>query len=583
MFIEERKSRGQIYLWLTHNGRVNGKTVRVFSVYLGPKKAFEAHIENIKLSTKPDTKICTYDFGLPVILMKFAQRLDLINIINTCTAKRDQSLSVGHYMMIATLQHCIKPQSKVQIRNWFYSTYLQYLFPKITTYLDSMAYWNHYPYLTAEAMEAIETQIAAKLRAEFQVELKELFFDPTNFFTYTHPRRENQQLFGHGHSKEGRHTLNLINLSLLCTRDGGIPVMHCTYAGGTHDAVHFKDQYPLILARLHTLHISAPTVILVFDKGNISPEIFQALDESGMYWVCSVRPSVHKDLSRLTSAEFPIVELPNRKQVGILEFQRPMFSEAAIRESTVPDYENPERRLIVQYNPDRAKWNGTNLLTKLQARIDIINHFFKGSEQRLVNIKKFPKWKTQAAVEAKIRTFITDKGKPEYVDYITYQVKGIHPPPEEATPVQYEVGLNEEALEAYLKTLGKSYYMTNHPAMTGSEVIWLYRQQFNVERAFRYLKSPDLIRIRPMWVYTDDSVQGFNFTCVLGLLLLTLIAREVNAVFPEYGLQTIWQLLSEIKVSEIEFSGSQKKVRKLVEISPDAKKLSEFFQLENVL
>jgi len=583
MFIEERKSRGHVYLWLTHKGRVNGKSVRLFSVYLGPKEAFIEHIDDIKRSIKPETKIYTYDFGLPVVLMKMVQRLDLINIINECTTKRAQGLSVGHYIVLATLQRCIKPQSKVHIRKWFHSTYLQQFFPEITTYLDSMAYTNHYPYLTEDAIEQIETRLVEKLHTEFKVELKELFFDPTNFFTYTNPRRDNQTLFGHGHSKEGRHTLNLVNFSLVCTRDGGIPIMHCTYSGGTHDAAHFKKQYPKILARLKKLRIEAPTVILVFDKGNISPEVFQALDESGVLWVCSVRPSSHKDLAALTSDEFPMFELPNQKTIGVLEKERPMFSKEAIEKSSVPEYKNPARRLIIQYNPERAKWNGKNLITKLQARIDTINDFFKGADQRLARPQKFPKWKNKVAVEKKIRKIITEQGKEHYLKYITYDVKSIQSSTDDDLQVQYEIGLKKDALESHLKTLGKSYFMTNHPTLTGAEIIWLYRQQFTVEHAFRYLKSPDSLRIRPMWVHTNESVRGYILTCVLGLLLLTLTVREVREAFPEYGFSTILELLSEIEVAEIKFSGSNRTIRKLVEISPDAKKLADFYRLEQAL
>jgi len=583
MFIEERKSRGHVYLWLTHKGRVNGKSVRMFSVYLGPKESFAEHLENIKLNVKPETRICTYDFGLPVVLMKMVQRLDLINIINECTTKRDQGLSVGHYMVLATLQRCIKPQSKVHIRKWFHSTYLQQLFPEITTYLDSTAYTNHYPYLTEEAIEQIETRIVETLRTEFKVELKELFFDPTNLFTYTNPRRKNQTIFGHGHSKEGRHTLNLVNFSLLCTRDGGIPVMHCTYPGGTHDAAHFKTHYPNILARLKKLKIEAPAVILVFDKGNISPEVFQALDESGIAWLCSVRPSSQKDLAALTSDEFPMIELPNQKKVGVLEKKRPMFSEAALKKSKVPGYENPARRLIIQYNPERANWTGGNLIQKLQARIDTINTFFKGADQRLAHPEKFPKWKKKTAVETKIRKIMTDQGKEHYLDYISSEVKSKEGPTVGDSLVQYEIRLKKEALEVYLKTLGKSYYMTNHPTMTGSEIIWLYRQQFSVEHAFRYLKSPDSLRIRPMWVHTNESVQGYIFTCVFGLLLFTLIVREVKEAFPELGFSTIRELLSEIEVAEIKLSGSSRTIRKMVEISSKAKKLADFYHLEQAL
>jgi transposase len=582
--IEREIKNGITYIRVSHRVRINGKSRRVWSIWLGREDKIKENIQDIKNITEGDFEPIVYDYGLPVVLMKQAERLDLINIVNECSVKRDQGLSVGHYIMIAILQRCIKPRSKRHIRNWFYSTYLQYMFPKITTYLDSMAYTNHYIYLTREIIEEIETRIVEKLREEFQVEMKELFFDPTNLFTYTSPKRENQKLLGYGHSKEGRHDLNLVNFSLICTRDGGLPVMHCTYSGGTHDASHFKEQYPKILSRLKKLKISAHAVILVFDKGNISPEVFKALDESGIHWNCSIRPSVHKDLNHLASDDFPRYKLPNEKEVGLLEFRRPMFSEAALKASKVPDYKNPERRLIVQYNPRRAKLNRENLMQNLQARMDQINRFFKGPEKRLENGKKFPKWRKKTAVEAKIKQLITDNNKQEYLEYITYRVKKITGPTEKDNArIQYELILNEKAIQEKGKTLGKSYFMTNHPSMASLEIVWTYRQQFNVERAFRYLKDPESIRIRPIRVFTDDSIRGHIFTCVLGLLLLSLTYRELSKTYPELSLDKIREILSEIKVVQVEFPNSRKVARKLVKLSPEAKKLADFYHLQDSL
>ncbi len=75
--------------------------------------------------------IIYYDYGLPVALMTIAEKLDLIGIIDRATSKRQQGLSVGQYVAIASLNRCIKPLSKHQLLNWFYTTYLQHFFPKI--------------------------------------------------------------------------------------------------------------------------------------------------------------------------------------------------------------------------------------------------------------------------------------------------------------------------------------------------------------------------------------------------------------------------------------------------------------------
>lgn len=547
VFIERKKKKGKMVLYLTHKARINGKSKRVLHIYLGPEAQFIQQARNIKLDLKQDVEITTYDFGLPIVLMQLANRLDLINIINQCTPKRHQGLSVGEYMLIATLNRCIQPKSKNQIRNWFYSTYLHHAFPAIQTYLDSMAYTNHFHYLTEERIEAIETRLAHQLFTEFQVKMEELLYDPTNFATFINPH--DQALPKHGHSKEGRAVLNLVSLSVFCTKDNGIPIMHRVYPGNVQDAAHFKKEFPRFLARLQDLGIEAPEVTLVFDKGNISPEVFHEIDRSDIRWVASVRPSSHKDLHHLVPTDFPMVTLPNKKSLGILEFPRELHGRT--------------RRLLVLYNPRRAHWAGQNLTQKLTAKITTVHEWF----QTRLNKKK---WRSPDAVKQKIAALIQ---KPPYLKFLDYTVTGTY------GAVHYQIQVNETALQPHLATYGKSFLMSNHPTKSALELVWLYRQQYTVERAFSYLKNTSFVRITPMFVWKDECIRGHIFTCVLALLLLTLLGREVNTQFPEMSLPQIVEWLSEIQIARVKLSGSQKLKQKIVEISPEAKKLADFFQL----
>lgn len=544
----KKQIKNKTYLYLEQRARINGKSKRVWQKYLGPEEKITGQINSL---LEPSLEVATFDFGLPVVLMKLADRLGLINIIDECTDKRQQGLSVGEYMMIAVLNRCIQPQSKNQIRKWFYSTYLQYLFPKIETYLDSMAYTNHFPYLTEEVIEAIEQKINRKLLTDFKVKMNELLYDPTNFATFINPHE--QKLPRHGHSKEGRHVLNLVSLSVFCTREDGIPIMHRAYPGNRQDATHFKQEYPRFLARLQQLGISPVDILLVFDKGNISPEVFQEIDSSDQQWIASVRPSSHKDLHKLVPDDFKMQVLPNGKVLGILEFQR--------------EFHGRNRRLLVTYNPRRAHWAEHNLRKKLEAKIEQVHEWF----QERLNVKK---WRSPRNVEAKIKEIIQTKA---HLKFITHEVTGT------VEQVKYTISLNEEAVQTHVKTLGKAFFMTNHPTTEPSEIIWLYRQQYTVERAFKYLKNPETLQITPIFAWKDECIRGHVFTCILGLLLLTLLSREVKPVFPELSLLHIIKLLSEIQVVHMSFSGSRKVVKKMVKVSPEVKKLADFFDLEKTL
>lgn len=538
--------KGNTYLYLAASARIDGKPRRIWQKYLGPEDKLN---ELTELLIGPEPSIITLDFGLPIALMQLVKELDLVEIINNCTSKRSQGLSVGHYVVLAAINRCVKPTSKAKLRRWFEHTALFKEFPPVDTYLDSMAYTNHFKYLTPEIIENIETCINKKLINDFHVSMSTLFYDPTNFFTYINPK-EGVELPKHGHSKEGRFTLNLVGLSLFCTKDGGLPVLHQVYPGNVQDAKLFKGQIPRLLERLNRSGIDAREICVVFDKGNISQNAFEQINDAGIRFICSIRPSTQKEYGYLTSADFSLEALPNGKKIGVLEFNSQLYG--------------PNDRLLVVYNPRLKVWQEKSLIIKLEKKIEAVRDWFK---ERL-NKKK---WRKPEVVEKKIQSILKTK---KFLDLVDYSVSGTF------EKVKYAIKINEKALKAHLDTLGKSFFLSNHPDMTPLDVVWLYRQQYTVERAFKYIKSPDLLSVRPMFHWTDDSIRGHLFTCVLGLLLLTLLTRKVQLEFKQMSIWTILEHLSEIKLAIIQYKGTQKNIKKIVDISTEAAELSKFLELE---
>lgn len=541
-----KKIKGRIYLYLEETARVDGKSKRVWQKYLGPESRIK---EQVNYQFKPDFTISNLDFGLPIALLQIAEKLDLVDIIDKCAVKRNQGLSVGKYILFAALNHCVRPTSKSKIQNWFKNTALTQKYHPIDTYFDAKAYSNHFKYLSEDILEKIETQLHKKLIKEFDVKMDTLFYDPTNFFTYINPK-DNQNLPKHGHSKENRFTLNLVGLSLFCSSDGGLPVISKVYSGNIQDAPLFRNEIKRLRKRLLKVEKLPQDLCLVFDKGNLSEGAFEEIDEMKIHFIASVRPSTQKEFHELTSDDFTLVELPNRKQVGILEYERKLYGK--------------QRRLIVSFNPKRAQWQGKNLDKKLHKKIDEIHEFFKTR----LNIKK---WRDSEAVKLKIEDIIKTKKHFQWIDYSVSETKG---------KIKYCASINQHKVEEHYKTLGKSYLISNHPTMSNYEIIWLFRQQYTVEQAFKYLKSPNLLSIKPIYHQNDECIRGHIFSGVIGLLLMQLLTRKVQKQFPEMSLFNIIELLSEIELSLIKFKGSQKITKKICEISPKAEELCKFLNLK---
>ncbi|HME55099.1 MAG TPA: IS1634 family transposase [Candidatus Lokiarchaeia archaeon] len=537
--------KGHVYLYLEKRERIDGKSQRAWQWYLGREDKVNPR-DMIPLSG--EFEITSLDFGLPVALMQIVKRLDLIAIIDSVVKKREQGWSVGEYIVLAALNRCIHPTTKAQIKNWFEWTYLGKYFPEITTYLDSMAYSNHFEYVTEDAIAAIEQKLHEKLIHEFKITMDTLMFDPTNFFTFINPG-DDVDLPHHGHSKENRATLNLVGLSLVCTSDGGIPLLYDVYPGNEQDSIVFKDNFPRIEARLKSLKIDPARVILIFDKGNISEEGFELIDASKMQFIASIRPSTVKEFDSLTANDFTTVTLPNEKTIGVLEREH--------------EYHGTIRRLIIVHDPNRCKWLSGNLLAKLEKKVTTINDYF---ETRLNKNK----WQDREIVEAKVKNMVKTKA---HLEWIEYSITG------ERGALALSVSVNHPKLEQHLDGLGKSYLITNVQGKTAAEVAWLFRQQYTIENAFKYLKNFKYVGVKPIYHRLDETIRGHVFSCVLGYLLLALLHREVAHDDVEMGIPAMVEALSNITISVIDTSGSKKPIKKINRMPPESKRLFDVLHL----
>jgi transposase len=387
----------------------------------------------------------------------------------------------------------------------------------------------------------------------FDVSFNDLLFDPTNFFTYINPKKPNQTIPRHGYSKEGRHTLNLVNFSLFCALDGGIPFLHLIYPGNVNDSSHFKGALKKLEARVKQLGISPSKVTLTFDKGNLSKDAFKVIDEEGFEFIASIRPSAQKDILGTPPEEFSMKTLPNGKKVGVKEFNRKVYGK--------------ERRIVAGYNANRAKLAAKNFDAKLDKRLEKIRYFFKDrlNERR---------WTEQKQVFDKCQR---ELGSKRFRKAVKIDISG------KSGDLSLSVSKDKEQIEKYKHTLGKSFLMTNRADLTPLEVVWSYRQQYIVEHAFKLLKNPAFLSIRPMYAHTDSSVRGHCFICFIGLLLLALLVREIIQHDIPMSLPKIIDLLKEIRITRIHIPGRKEPVEKVDTMSKKARNVYNALNLNQFL
>ena len=100
--------------------------------------------------------------------------------------------------------------------------------------------------------------------------------------------------------------------------------------------------------------------------------------------------------------------------------------------------------------------------------------------------------------------------------------------------------------ESLLPVLGKTILFTDNNAWTDDEIVLAYRGRSHVEDAFRTMKNPHFISIRPMDHWTDSMIRVPVFYCVLALTISSLLVRQLHQKGIDVSIPRLFGLLNKI-------------------------------------
>ncbi len=143
------------------------------------------------------------DFGAVAALYDLARQLQLTEHIDRHVPKAGTGPSVGTYLLLAAINRCVAPCSKVRIARWFEGTALRRLTDVRPQQLTSHRFWDHMTRVSAQAIESIERDLTDHLVRHFDIDVRLVLFDATNFFTFIDTFNDRCDLARRGKSKEG--------------------------------------------------------------------------------------------------------------------------------------------------------------------------------------------------------------------------------------------------------------------------------------------------------------------------------------------------------------------------------------------
>ena len=167
----------------------------------------------------------------------------------------------------------------------------------------SRRFRDNFDRLSAKAIQAIECDLVTALVRDFEIDLRQVLFDATNFFTFLDTFNTKSSLAQRGHSKEGRAALRIVGVALLASRDFHLPLFHRTYAGNQPDAPLFRGLCSQLGARWRAISAACESITLVFDKGNNSKANLVLVDASEFHVIGSLVPTHCPDLLATPPAE----------------------------------------------------------------------------------------------------------------------------------------------------------------------------------------------------------------------------------------------------------------------------------------
>jgi transposase len=549
--IISKKVGGHTYYYLAESARVGGKPRIVSQRYLGKADDIEAAMAGAQ--TVPD-RTRHLAFGDLAAALSVLRRLKVAEAVDAVVGHRrdDAAASVGTYVELMVANRVVAPCSKLAFVDWWQRTAGDRMVKLPLAALDHRRFWDAMDQLGPEALGEIERTVVATMVTEYAIETSGLVLDMTNVTTYVDSANERNTIAQRGHSKQKRHDLRIVGLSLIVTRDGAVPVASHAYGGNRPDVTQFATALCALRRQFETRD---DQLTIVFDAGMDSASNLALVGEHGLHFVGSVPPSQHPDLLAVPGTDYAVADadlLP-----GVVAFER--------HQKVL----GQELRVVVthseEFHRQQSRGFDQTLAKAMAALTDLARRLAGGKSRR-----------ERAAVQAEIDTITA----PRWVSRVLHVTLSGSTPKDMSLDFALDP-LARAALEDEI--FGKRVLITDREDWSITDVVVAYRSQWMVEGDFRQLKDHDYIAVTPMFHWTDDKIAVHLFTCVLALGVLRLMVREARRAGLTLSTRDLMDELAGIGETVLVYPstrGRPRARRLLTEITPTQQRLFRLFGLD---
>lgn len=527
--LEAKSISGRTYYYLSLWGWKNGKCRRLSQKYLGKPEDIARAVEGARPA--PEYAV-VLDWGLPQALWQEAGRAQVAQHVDQLCPKRAQGLSTGDYIRLAAINRACEPVSKQAMWDWVSRTCLPRLWPEASAaQLTSQHFWDHMDLIEAQSAQSIWQQLIDAVLQREQIQLSEVCYDGTNFYTFIDTFNLKCQVAKRGKNKQGRCNLRQVSYALFCTTDGHLPLFYDVYEGNRNDA----KEFPQVLERFQrwlkqragsTWSATKPT--LIFDKGNNSADNFALIDTLELPYVGSVKLDEHPDLARVSNQDArwqPATE-PGLEGTKSWRLQQVVYGK--------------ERTLVMTYNQNLYESQWATVQNDLAQALSQLASVQRNLQDRAAGPIKGGVAPTVESVKRKCEQILHRQHLRQLVTTtVTLHAGGV-------PQLTYEAvaSAQENLKDTYL---GKTLLITAHQQWTDAQVIRAYRSQFVIEEIFHEMKDRRIGAWWPLHHWTDSKIQVHGLYCTIAVLLRALLWRRACRAGVQLSMGGLLEKLSQMR------------------------------------
>jgi transposase len=522
--IKKKIKDNNYYYYYVESKRINGKLTYVNQRYLGTAESVLSKLSTVSSMPEPLYSVIL-DFADVALLIDIAKRLRVTEVINKYAKKRNQGVSVGDYILLAAINRAVAPTSKSDIAKWYAQTILSRLLPVNEKSLSSQNYWNHMC-LSDDILADIDCELVRNIVDIYKVDTTHLIYDATNFFTYIDTMQDSS-LAKRGHCKSKRNDLRIVGLSMMITPDCNIPLLYDTYPGNMPDSKQFSTMLNKLKARYEQISSRKSDITIVFDRGNNSQDNIDLLEQEQfpLFYVGGLKRNQCADLFEIDKTLFAPVTGKSFEKVTAYRTTKNVY--------------NRDMTVIVTYNQNLSDGQMQGILMNIEKTYQTLFHIqIKLLNRAYGNVTK-GRAPSSASIEKQVKSALKTEFMEEVFDFELSTFNGLP---------SLQFNLNEGNLESLKnRILGKTVLFTNRHSWTTDEIVASYRSAWHIEHAFRQMKNPDHLTVRPLFHWTDQKIKIHIFYCVLAYRLCCLLQKELSELNINDSLNHILDELKDLK------------------------------------